>query len=294
MATNGPTMLLAYLSSDADFRAWCQGIHAALIAVGLVQTADTGQINMSTAVRGSNNAAAGYEIFRFSDALQATAPVFIKIEYGLGPSSSFDEPSLWVTAGSATNGAGVLSQSTARLVAPQNVAKSAGVQLAMYASGDGSRFALAYSVDLSSTAVGHPHAYIAVERTRDSGGVNTADGFIASAGPGAGSSAWKSAAAGTGVAAFGPCLPVSASLGTPTVGANSGVGTMIYFLGLAFYGIGLTALHYTSSPGAGTTFTATVLGALHTYVVLADKAASSSNGLTYLSTAQNVACMLWE
>ena len=55
----------------------------------------------------SANTFAGYEIWRFNDAFQATKPVFIKIEYGVA--AVVDRPSLRVTASSATNGAGTPS-----------------------------------------------------------------------------------------------------------------------------------------------------------------------------------------
>ncbi|MCB1713466.1 MAG: hypothetical protein KDH96_13660, partial [Candidatus Riesia sp.] len=67
-------------STDALFRDWGSKLSAAIQAVGLVKTGDTGQINWSTVTVGTG--IRGYEIFRFNDSLQATTPVFIKIEYG--------------------------------------------------------------------------------------------------------------------------------------------------------------------------------------------------------------------
>ena len=107
MAVSSPTMLTAFASNE-EFRAWAQAIHDALIAVGMVQTADTGQVDLTTVNKpGTANNSAGYRIYRFSDALQATAPVFIKIEFGTGADAS--RPSLWTTVGNNTNGAGTLT-----------------------------------------------------------------------------------------------------------------------------------------------------------------------------------------
>ena len=64
--------LPAYLSNDADFRTWGQGICAQLTAIGLVKTSDTGQINWATAIKpnpggASTTYGAGYyEIWRLT------------------------------------------------------------------------------------------------------------------------------------------------------------------------------------------------------------------------------------
>jgi hypothetical protein len=94
-------------TTDAEFRALVAELQAKFAAVGLVQTADTGQINATTVVRPAVGTAAGYDIWRFNDTLQATAPVYIKIEYGVGGSTSIF--SLWVTVGTGSNGAGTLT-----------------------------------------------------------------------------------------------------------------------------------------------------------------------------------------
>lgn len=91
-------------TSDATFRAWGSDIAARLAVAGLVQTSDTGQINWVTVARPAASAYGGYEIWRFNDTLQASAPVFIKIEYG--SSNNQTTPAIRVTVSSGTNGAG--------------------------------------------------------------------------------------------------------------------------------------------------------------------------------------------
>lgn len=95
-------------SNDADFRQWGSTISAHLLAAGLVQTSDSAQINWATVLKSpSGNGVAGYEMWRFNDALQATAPIFIKIEYGNSDSTSI--PGIYITVGTGTNGAGTLT-----------------------------------------------------------------------------------------------------------------------------------------------------------------------------------------
>jgi hypothetical protein len=98
-------------TTDADFRAWGSALSAAMQTCGLLQATDTGQINWVTVARPvGNNTVAGYEIYKFTDALQATSPVFIKLEYGTGSTSTnFGAPALWLTVGQGSNGAGTLT-----------------------------------------------------------------------------------------------------------------------------------------------------------------------------------------
>lgn len=91
----------------AGFREWGLELSTKLAAAGLVQTTDTGQINWTTVAKPVSNTIAGYEVWRMNDAMQATAPVFFKIEYG--GAASANAPRLQITVGTATNGAGTLS-----------------------------------------------------------------------------------------------------------------------------------------------------------------------------------------
>lgn len=94
-----------YSFANADFRQWGLAISNALAAAGLVKTADTGQIDWTTVLAtNANLQKRGYEVWRFNDALQATRPVFIRIDYGSGNYPY--NPMLWFTIGTATDGAG--------------------------------------------------------------------------------------------------------------------------------------------------------------------------------------------
>jgi hypothetical protein len=94
-------------TSDAGFRAWGSALAAALSTVGLVQTADTGQVNWGTVTRPGTNTVGGYEIWRFNDALQASAPIFLKVEYATGGGAT--APQLWFTLATGSNGSGTLT-----------------------------------------------------------------------------------------------------------------------------------------------------------------------------------------
>lgn len=95
-------------NTTPGFQAWGSALSAAMQAVGLQQSADTGQINWTTVtIAVTANYVAGYEIYHFTDTLQSTSPVFIKIEYGTGSvSQTTNSPAIWVTVGTGSDGAG--------------------------------------------------------------------------------------------------------------------------------------------------------------------------------------------
>lgn len=169
--------LPAFLSGDADFRTWGSGIAAQIAAMGLVQTSDTGQINWTTVTRpAAINTSAGYEMWRFNDALQATKPVFIRFDYGVG--SAVDRPRIIPRVSTATDGAGVQSGQLgiASVTVTQASSKSAGVLLPSFCSGSTSRLNLFTGVDLTGAA-SLWGGMIWVERSKTNLGVDTGDGI---------------------------------------------------------------------------------------------------------------------
>jgi hypothetical protein len=97
------------MTSDATFRAWASAISAALAAVGLTQTSDTGQINLTTVTKpGGASTMAGYQIWQFA-ALTGN-PIYFKIEYGTGNSTA--RPGLRFTFGNGSNGSGTITGNT--------------------------------------------------------------------------------------------------------------------------------------------------------------------------------------
>lgn len=171
-------------STDAAFRAWGSAVNTALAALGFVQTADTGQINWTTVTRPlAVNTAQGYEVWRFADTLQATAPIFIKLEYGSGTAAGL--PSLWVTVGTGSNGSGTITGTdiagvtvalTRQQVAPGGSAAAPSVL--SYATTDADKAALQLFL-FPNAASNQQGFYLLIERTRDWSGAPTGDGFYA-------------------------------------------------------------------------------------------------------------------
>lgn len=101
-------------NSNAEFQAWGSQISAAIANTGIVKESDANvgtQINWSTvAAPNAAGQSRGYEIYRFSDSLQATAPIYFKIEYGSGTSNTI--PALWLTWGNGANASGNITGNT--------------------------------------------------------------------------------------------------------------------------------------------------------------------------------------
>lgn len=107
-ATTGSVVVAGAAITDAEFRLLCQFISNNLQSGGVTKTADTGQVDTATVTRpGSTNTVAGYEIRTFTDTLQATVPIFIKLEYGTGATTG--QFGVSISVGTGSNGSGTLT-----------------------------------------------------------------------------------------------------------------------------------------------------------------------------------------
>lgn len=172
MATTTTSTSTGYFTTAAQFRTIGSAISGAIQAVGLVQTSDTGQINWTTAsMPGSTYVISGYEIYRFSDSLQSTAPVFIKIEYGCAQLASY--MGLWITVSTGTDGAGTPAGNISWRFQCSNGNTDISTRTS-YFSGSTNRLTFALW-PWPSTGSGQWHVF-GVERTHDSSGADTGTG----------------------------------------------------------------------------------------------------------------------
>lgn len=79
-------------------------LHAAFVGCGLVQTADTGQLDTAT-IASAPSGTLGYRVYRFNDTRQATEPLFLRVSYV----QNGQNLRLTFTVGTGTNGAGTLT-----------------------------------------------------------------------------------------------------------------------------------------------------------------------------------------
>lgn len=115
--TTAATNTTVSMASNAAFQAWVAEIVTMLFTtLGVTQTADTGQINPATVtIPGTTQTSAGYVIGRFNDTAQSTSPIFFKLEFGTGSTTTI--PALWITISTGSNGSGTLNGTVGTRVA---------------------------------------------------------------------------------------------------------------------------------------------------------------------------------
>ena len=214
-------------ASDATFRVWTKSIFDTIIAGGWVQTADAGQMSFTTvAVPTVINTSAGYVIFAMNDALQATAPCYLKMEFGQGTSLGY--LNVWLTMGTATSGTGgIIGNTTSRFSLGTNQGATTVGQTTF-------RYSIApnrLTAGLFVTNTAGYYSIFTVERTKDGSGNDTATGLMIMG--------YSQAAAASGVQGVfsqlvtyaGPQAPYYAAWNatTPPGITTSAYGADIYF-----------------------------------------------------------------
>lgn len=160
--------------SDAAYREFLATIENNMAACGLVRTSDTGQINVATAVRVVNTVI-GYSVWRFDDALQSVAPVFIKLTHRI--SSTVNNVTCSWEVGMATNGAGLLTGTVLTLGTRGAVSNNSTDTLyTSYFTHSNGMFGLAPAIEYVST-YNVPYSCI-IQRTVDNNGSPTAEGVV--------------------------------------------------------------------------------------------------------------------
>ena len=252
-------------SSDANFRLWGSYIGARLEAVGIIKTADTGQIDWVTVLTPAGiNTYSGYEIRQFTDALQATAPVFIKIQYGEG--NSADGPGVRVQFGSGSNGSGTLTGNLSSEYDAEMTPSAAACTV--FGSGDTNRFVICAGY-IAAVGVG-----FAFERSRNSAGAVTSEAVIWTAHSTAAisSGAAQTAVWSTTLGVLGATETDIGALFPAGATAASGVQTMVmpvFHSKGVFMNPGLNCVgYYTENIAINSTISAYMYGAAHTYFCL--------------------------
>ncbi len=267
------------VSSDATFRTEAQRLSTLITTCGgLVNTADTGQINFTTVTKPvAINTAAGYQIWRFDDALQATFPVYIKLEYGSSGVASGNSIGYWITVGTGTDGAGTLTgQITVRTQLSSSTTAGSGTPT-LFVSADTRRLFFYWS---QSTSVNY---WCAIERAREADGSLTADTALAFCSVVTGASVLsvlpKTGAVPGQVVNFHAFVPVIAE----QPGEVSGTDYAIAPLAFAWQGRWMHPLAFVWGLGqltAGTPTALTYLGASRTFLPVSGATASWGSGST--------------
>lgn len=174
MATMTSAALTATNVTDANFRLWCTFVRDTFL-LGWIQTGDAGQMNFATVLTpAAGNTKQGYAIFRMDDALQATSPVYIRVDFGGGATAV--TVGMWITIGTGSDGAGNIT--TKRFDGGATAAPTVtwGSSSAAASTSFGSAANNRVHVGLFATT-GTTQIIMNIERTKDSSGADTGDGL---------------------------------------------------------------------------------------------------------------------
>lgn len=283
MTASSAYTLASYKQYGADFT-------AAMQAIGITKTADTGQVNWTTvaSVPVTFNAV-DYEIRQFTDALQSSAPFYIRFEFAaINGASGGQAPGFRFKIGTGTDGAGNLTGSISDFFVLQLFSSSSGINAntaASYLSSDGSRLQIIWLPNQTVPSFDVAGGGVSIERLRDSAGNALGTGLqisIESRGTAgktaqvlfptllgyaypATALAWTAAIPASGTASFGGTIglfPVLPNLGYP---GNPGIGMLSYF--------------QTDSPTPGAIIPVSMYGVSRNYMTPFSAAALGSTGL---------------
>jgi len=280
-------------TTDAEFRTWGSEFRTQLTAAGLVRTSDTGQIDWTTVTRPAANTDAGYEIWRFNDTQQATAPIFIKFFFGTNASTS--SPRVRIQIGTGSNGSGTLTGLTnTAITLNSNAVPTAAVLYPSYFCHAEGFLGVAWKLNGGTFGM----AFV-ICRTADPSGSNapTADGayFYGGTTTNVNGSIFKFTAS-TSVSNFStvaeaPCV-VPGRMTATTVGSDTQAFPHFFGVPRVYPAFGICTI-VQSEMARGVTFTATLFGTTsHTFIAL------DSLGGPYGHASQNnsnwAIAMLWE
>lgn len=209
-------------SSDALFRAWSQFVRDGFTNGGWVQTADTGQINFTTVTApGAANTKQGYVILRMDDSLQATYPVFVRLDFGSG--SAANNVSIWVTIGSGSNGSGTIT--TAWITDRRSNLGSSSTTGTFYSHVSARTSYAAVALFYESASGGHC-LHFSIERAKTSGGDDDGTGLIFN-GTGSGVFMNQFATVDNGTAHLATGSPFVLSLDSQSRRSDVGIGVVL-------------------------------------------------------------------
>jgi hypothetical protein len=165
----------AGIADDAAFRVLGLLISNALDTIGLIKTADTGQIDWATVTKPATYPLmAGYEIRQLpAGTLQTDNPVIVKISYGTGASATLF--GMTFQFGHTTNGAGAFTGTASGTHVSYSRGNSTNGSLC-FASCDEEHFSMALFCGIAGSTTQY-YVICGVDRLRDADGVALSTGI---------------------------------------------------------------------------------------------------------------------
>lgn len=164
------------MAATAQFRIWGKAISDGLAAIGMIKTADTGQIDWTTVNKPAATTFAGYEVWRFNDSLQSTVPIFFNLSYGCANNPT--HPKLNMTVGSGSDGSGNITGvqiNTIGLIANGTATPEDNSSKLSFMASDGSGISFIHQIDNSLSSI---RSIFIIDRFRNVDGSPNNNGFI--------------------------------------------------------------------------------------------------------------------
>lgn len=181
MATRFSSGVFFPTNASNAIRDWAQFIEDTLVTTGgWTVSSDTGQTLPSALTSpGGSSTKAGYRIYKMADALQATFPVFMRLDFGSGAGSLL-HPGVWITIGTGSNGSGTITGKLFDGGASANATVYAAnsnnsLVTSSFGSATTSRICIALFCNTTSATY---YLVFGIERTKDSSGADTGDGIL--------------------------------------------------------------------------------------------------------------------
>jgi hypothetical protein len=306
-------------TTNASFRAWGTFVRDAIANCGFSQVG-TGNIDWTTvAAPATPTTAQGFEVYQFNDTLQATNPVYFKLEYG--SFGAGNRPAFWLTFGRGHNGTGTITANGGSLTARVQLGRNASAltNSLSYISGQSNGAAgylvlALWSNRVNTTANLGPSGpkdtatnqgvIISIERTKDATGADTSAGVLLLYNTSSTVYATQfigNTANGNVSTTIGVLAPGAAPLGGPVYGNRIGQKWGFYPIFFDQKGALLNPgknllVSYDPGPGdpasdhGGEMWTPTLYGAQHTFVYHGSGAFSSLSSPARASNANT--CLL--
>lgn len=168
--------LIPSSTTDAEFRAWGSTLSGVISAL-MTKVTQSGEINWTTVTKPSlSTTAQGFEVFRFTDSLHATYPLYLKFEYGSGGSAS--NPGIYLTIGKTIDGSGGIGSVIYPRTAVMAWQNTLAISTTCYASSGADSSAICLSIAPANADSYSRASLLVVERSRDSSGNATGAGFV--------------------------------------------------------------------------------------------------------------------
>jgi hypothetical protein len=164
----------------ADLNQWARKMHESILMVGLTDSSASAAISDFSTLPAppAANSASGFKVYEFNDALQASLPIYLKIEWGTGVTAA--TPGIWLSVGTTFDGVSNVTGSLPFMSRKQltNAATTTNA-CQFFTGGSGSYLSATGPTRNLETQADGPNTFtFSVERFKNADGTDNAGGAV--------------------------------------------------------------------------------------------------------------------